>query len=223
MAKKLKLNSGDVDAAVQILIKEGVVRKSKATGKLAFVKQPYAFVSKGNTRLAALDEKKRASTNNADLKTKPSQRPQFQKYQQKKMVKGWHAGDFLGLYLNQFKEFYGEEDFELCLAHYKAFAQFTGRLKSFLVKAFNGDQTELRNYILWVFQVWLSSQDADWFDGQMTFGLCFDTRKGMLLKKFKTRNKRKGQKRVRQKEESDWSKSDNWREHLDGGTQEDAD
>lgn len=149
-------------------------------------------------------------------KDNPSTRLKFIKWKRKSNIAKWNNADLLGYYLCRFKKYYGDEDFELCLDKLERFELYIIRLFNFGRKAFpvgtnNYKKEELKNYLDWLFDDWLPSPDDNWLDGQVSFPITFDVKKGTLLKRYRDRNSKS--KKKRKKGENKWSNKNAWQDY----------
>jgi len=234
LAKRIKIEKKEIDElkidkAVNVLIDAKIIIRSN-NGYLVFIKQPFVDRKKKpavvDARVAALRfDRQSEGQKRRRYKVAPSERPQFSRFAVKGKIESWKVDDFIGLYLSRFKKHYGEEDYELALDTLKEFNSYRARLKSFVSRAFSqyelkhvfdddAAKERLRNYINWIFDEFLPSDDSNWIESQISFGLIFNLRRAPVLKRFRAieRGERSG--KTRKRKDDDWSKKETWKQHV---------
>lgn len=134
---------------------------------------------------------------------KPSKKPMWVLYK-KRDIEDWVYQDFIGYYINLYKEHTGHEDPEFQTHLY-------GTQKIYVVKAFlnvfEGNKVELKKYLGWVIP-WIMSEES-WVDPVVNFFSVFG-KKGPFLKNFQMRDIKKG-KSGRSKDDNHYADKDNWK------------
>jgi hypothetical protein len=187
----------------------------------------------GDAKDAREAKRKKGKVAKIRKKSHPSFR--YIDWKNKHNIEIWKEKDLIGYYLHEFKKVYDREDPDFKVARNKVPTKLLEKQKrdsksltgaerkvieesrkniwskillqigNFLKHTFDGDKSELHEYLRWLFN-YIESDEADWYDGSLSALTVFRDRKNPFLKKY-IGTKRKTKKKKRGKfGEGDWDK-----------------
>jgi len=172
------------------IIKKDPIKKCNANSLKDFVKQE--------------NKKEKRVTRPRIDRSKPSTIPSLNHWKTKE-VDEWACTDFLGYYLNKYKEIVQEEDIEFCRAKIDAFGKERGVIKKCL-ESYLDSKLELKNYIDFILKWWFSKDS--WAKGLPGFYPLFNSTAFIKVYKGSKNTKQKTRAEVDNEfaDKSSWNK-----------------
>lgn len=149
-------------------------------------------------------------------KNTPSKRPEFKRWQRRRIIENWDSADFLGYYLNKFAEIIGEEDPDFKRANTYKFTKEKQYISKCLKTHFNGDKEKFKEYIDFIIPWWIS--EDSFVEDLPNIWSVFTYKKGTFVKKFMSEKLSLKKNKFKRKDiDNQFAEKDMWDEYFEEG------